>query len=175
MTARALTTRHLVLRARVGATAVRFVCLTLTCCVLALGLVSHFGPLFAGYSSPKLIAAVMFGERLDPPFAEPGVSNKLVQFSGQRVMLRRGHPRKCCKRTGSGPPRGEPAASGPARRAEELRSVLWICNFVVPPPRRRPFPRAVGAGSPRPPLADTRRRRDRHRGPSRRRIGSLIR
>src|SRR5450830_506121 len=88
MTARALTTRHLVLRARVGATAVRFVCLTLTCCVLALGLVSHFGSPFAGYSSPKLIAAVMFGERLDPPFAEDNVSGiKSMQFSSQCVRL----------------------------------------------------------------------------------------
>ena len=88
MTARALTTRHLVLRARVGATAVRFVCLTLTRCVLALGLVSHSGSPFARYSSPKLLAAVMFGvRRLDPPFAEDSVSSiKLTQFSSQRVV-----------------------------------------------------------------------------------------
>src|SRR5450830_1298198 len=86
MTARALTTRHLVLRARVGAIAVRFICLTLTCCVLALGLVSHSGSPFARYSSPKLLAAVMFGvRRLDPPFAEGNVSIKSMQFSSQRV------------------------------------------------------------------------------------------
>ena len=89
MTAGALTTRHLVLRARVGATAVRFICLTLTCCVLALGLVSHSGSPFARYSSPKLLAAVMFGvRRLDPPFAEDNVSGiKSMQFSSQCVRL----------------------------------------------------------------------------------------